>query len=150
MNCSRAFVAAGALLACAQAQAALGELAQELAAEAIRAGAAHRMAAGAPVHVMQWSDGSQVRQYVGGDGRVFAVTWTVRGKPPLATLLGRHYERFAASARRSQGERPGVRHGGVWRDGDLVVEQFANADAFVGRAYLSSLLPAGRRPDAIR
>jgi hypothetical protein len=131
--------------------AALGEPATDVPAEAAKLGAAHRLAFGATsVQHLQWSDGSQVRQYAGSDGRVYAVSWASRGKPQLPVLLGSHYDRFAAAARQDLQQRPGVRHSGIWRDGDLVVEQTANADAFVGRAYLSSKLPSGQRPDAIR
>jgi hypothetical protein len=154
MNCSE--TTAAALLSVALAlhgapvQAALGEPASAVAVEAQSMGALHHRAAAPSVHQLQWSDGSQVRQYANASGIVYAVTWATRGKPQLPLLLGRHFSRYASAARGAMLERPGVRHGGAWGDGDLVVEQHANADAFVGRAYLRSMIPAGQDPDAIR
>jgi len=151
MSCSeRLAVLLAALLVGGGAQAALDEPAQSLEAEAARLGATHRLDAGTRVHLLQWRDGSQVRQYEGSDGRVYALAWNSRGKPPLARLLGRHYDSYAAAARRSLQRRPGVHHRGSWREGDLVVESVANANAFVGRAYLVSKTPAGQGGDAIR
>jgi len=149
--------ALGSLLALAvalpgAAGAALGEPLASVQGEGIRMAAAVRQtnAFGARVHLLQLADGSVVRQYSGADGRVFAVAWNTRTKPRLDELLGAHFENYADAARQAQQQRPGARHSVAIRQGDLVVEATAHANAFVGRAYLRSLLPAGQPADAWR
>jgi len=148
----RVAVAALSALAGGSACAALGDGVDSIAADQARLGATRRQtqAAAVPVHTLQWPDGSAVRQYVGADGRVFAVAWNTRGKPRLDQLLGSYHERYAAAVRRSAAGHPGVRHGGTWRDGDLVVESSGHGSAFVGRAYLTSKLPPGQGRESVR
>ncbi|MCC6992401.1 MAG: hypothetical protein IT181_25580, partial [Acidobacteria bacterium] len=59
-------------LACGQARAVLGEPAGGIQAEGLRLSAAVREQAvpGARVHLLQFADGSTVRQFSGADGRV--------------------------------------------------------------------------------
>lgn len=130
-------------LAAPAAQAALGERIAAIQGESLRMGAAVRqqLTAGARVHTLQLADGSTLRQYSGADGRVFAVAWNSRTKPRLDVLLGTYFGDYASAAREQQQRQPGARHAAVLRRGDLVVETTGHAQAFVGRAYLRSMLP---------
>jgi hypothetical protein len=143
---------AAAALWLPSAQAALGAGLDSIQADQMRLSAT-RLAASprqAQVHTLQWPDGSSVRQYSGADGRVYAVAWSTRTKPRLDQLLGVHFSPYAQAAREDQGQRPGPRHHHVVDRGDLVVEATAHGNAFVGRAYLKSLLPGGQTLDAVR
>jgi len=133
-------------------QAALGEPAASVQADRQRMLAVHRQASdlGFNVHTLNASDGSVVRQYVGSDGIVFAVTWSTRGKPRLDQLLGRHFDGYAEAGRQAMQKRAGVMHAAVLQQGDLVVESTAHLSAFTGRAWLRSRLPAGMGADALR
>ena len=45
---------------------------------------------------------------------------------------------------------PGIRHHAELSRGDLVVHSTAHLNAFVGKAYLRSLVPEGVRVDELR
>jgi hypothetical protein len=102
------------------------------------------------VHTATYADGSTIRQYVGADGRVYAVAWNSRAKPRLDDLLGAHFPTYAEAGRGAMQQRAGVMHHAVVQKGDLVVESSAHLNAHVGRAYLRSRLPAGTPLDALR
>ena len=145
-------LAAALLAAVLPAQAVLGEAATSVQADRQRLLAVHRQtsAPGFEVHTLNASDGSVVREYVGSDGIVFAVTWSSRGKPRLDQLLGRHFDGYAEAGRQAMQKRAGVMHAAVLQQGDLVVESTAHLSAFTGRAWLRSRLPAGMGADALR
>jgi hypothetical protein len=127
-------------------------VAASLQADRQRLFAVQRQASGLgfDVHTLNASDGSVVREYVGPDGVVFAVTWSTRGKPRLDQLLGRHFEGYATAGREAMQRRSGVVHAAALQRGDLVVESTAHVNAFVGRAWLRSKLPFGMGSDALR
>jgi hypothetical protein len=83
----------------------------------------------------------RIREFVSRNGTVFAVTWTGPVLPDLKTLLGDHFSAYAAAlASISQrGQRRYVRVS----TGNLVVESSGHMRAFIGRAYLTALLPVG-------
>jgi hypothetical protein len=140
------------LAAALPAQAVLGEAAASIQADRQRLLAVHRQASapGFEVHTLNAGDGSVVREYVGADGIVFAVTWSARGKPRLDQLLGRHFDTYAEAGRQAMQKRAGVMHAAALQQGDLVVESTAHLNAFSGRAWLRSRLPAGMALDALR
>ena len=145
-------------LAAPAAHATLGEGAASIHVNQMRLAGTRRQAAalgvlsaqGVQVHTLTQADGSTVRQYVSADGRVYAVAWNTRYKPRLSELLGTHFSAYAQAGRRAMQQRPGVLHQARLQQGDLVVESAAHLNAFVGRAYLRSRLPAATSPDAIR
>jgi hypothetical protein len=120
--------------------------------ESLRYAAAltHRSVGLVQMHTLSHADGSRVRQYSEVGGAVFAVAWNTRTKPRLDELLGTHFAAYAEAAQKEQRKRPGVRHGLVVQMGDLVVESSGHGNAFVGRAYLRSRLPATARPETWR
>ncbi len=94
------------------------------------------------VHTLKTEDGSQIRQFVGMDGRVFAVRWNAMHKPDLSKLLGESWDGYGAAVRQA------ARRGGIQRQfhhaqGDVVVQSDAHLHIFSGYAYRRSLLPAG-------
>jgi len=159
MNCSerlaqaaRAAVlgAAGASIwaaAAGSAFAALGDDVSSISREAHRMNAARRAVTGPlfTVHEMRLPDGSSVRQFVAGDGTVFAVRWTTFFKPDLSTLLGTSYPAYATAVRQRAphaGIERQFRHEGL----DLVVHSTAHLHVHSGFALRRSLLPAGVTP----
>jgi len=140
--------------AAAPAAAVLGEEIASVQADQLRLGAQRRAsaqpAAGWQVHELVLADGSRIRQYATPGGRVFAVTWQMRGKPRLDQLLGTHFAAYAEAGRRMQAARPGIVRAARIAEGDLVVESTAHLQAHVGRAWLRSQLPAGTSTDALR
>jgi hypothetical protein len=100
------------------------------------------------VHDLQNADGAHIRQYVGGDGRVFAVAWHTMYKPDLSSILGSSYPTYARSAResvRKAGIQRRFRHEGL----DVVIQATAHLNVFTGYAYRQSMLPSGFSPSTI-
>jgi hypothetical protein len=147
-----AAILVGSWLAPRAAWAVLGEGLAGIEADTAQLAGVRRRASGAgfEVHTLTGADGSTIRQYVGVDGRVFAVAWNTHYKPRLDLLLGQHFSAYEAAGRHAMGVRPGIIHSAALQEGDLVVESTAHLQSFVGRAYLRSMLPAGSRPDAFR
>jgi hypothetical protein len=140
----------GALGLAPAAHAVLGEAASSLTAGSFGAAMAQRSAVAPRVHIQTMPDGSTIRQFVGADGRIYAVAWNTRSKPRLDLLLGTHFANFEAGGREAMRLRPGVMHSASVQRGDLVVEASAHLNAHVGRAYLRSRLPVGVPLDALR
>ena len=136
------------LLLCAQpAWAALGGDASSvgtgqthlLASARIMRAATHTM------HEMEAGTGTKVREYLGNDGKVFAVCWQGPFRPNLRDLLGEHYESYlkAAGPRAARGP-VNIRLPG------LVIHMSGHQRAFYGRAYLVDLVPQGLSTDEIQ
>lgn len=118
--------------------------------------AARRLAVtpGAPsepfvVYLDQLDSGTEVRQYAGPDGVVFAVSWRGPVLPDLNLLLGtylpvfkREIERLRAAGRRGSPL-------SVTRDG-LVVESNGRMRNFFGYAYARDLMPSGVTVEDVR
>lgn len=98
---------------------------------------------------IRMTDGSSIREYVGPNGIVFAVAWSTRFKPDLASLLGRHAEIYTAAATEAL-KTPGIRRSVLLQRGDLVVESASHLNTFVGKAYARSLVPSGVQIDELR
>ena len=101
------------------------------------------------VHEISTPDGSTVKEFVAANGTVFAVVWHTRLKPDLEQLLGSHHSEYAAAASEAM-KRPGIKRNIVLRHGDVVVHSSGHLNAFVGKAYVPSLVPAGFNIDDIR
>ncbi len=147
-------VLAAALAASTPAHAVLGENLASVHADQQRMSAVRRQQQlpAMQVHLLTLPDGSTVREYAGADGRVFAISWATRTKPRLDRLLGTHFAAYAEAGRRwqQQGPRAGITHASRLASGDLVVESQGQGQAFVGRAWLVSRVPAGTDARALR
>jgi len=104
---------------------------------------------GYAVHEMRAASGTTVREYVSSAGRVFAVAWQGPSIPDLRQVLGSYFAPYAQGAQAAQKKRAG--HGPLLiQEPNLVAEVSGHSRAFVGRAYLPQLVPAGIHPDVIR
>jgi len=97
------------------------------------------------VHEMATPIGTKVREFVGKDGKVFAVSWSGGWRPNLRDIMGTHYAHFIANTRghrRQSGpariELPGMV---VFVGGYLRIS--------FGYVYLPDRLPAGFSPQDI-
>jgi hypothetical protein len=85
--------------------------------------------------------GMRVREFLNQSGVVFAVSWSAPVMPDLQPLLGAHYAAYCAAL-------AALTHAGLHRSvriasSDLVIESGGHLRAYVGRAYLPALIPAG-------
>jgi hypothetical protein len=100
------------------------------------------------VHELRLADGSSIREYVNGQGIVYAVAWSTRLKPDFTQLLGRYATDFDAGTAALR--TPGIKRSAVVDQGDLVVQSAGRLGSFVGKAWLKSQMPAGASANAIR
>jgi hypothetical protein len=91
------------------------------------------------VHEIQLSSGTLVREFVGPDGKVFAIAWKGPTIPNLRQILGQYFDNYAAAA--SAGHL-GHNHLQI-QQSDLVVQAGGHMRAFSGRAYLPQAVPSG-------
>ncbi len=98
------------------------------------------------IHELTTAIGSTVREFVGQNGKVFAVSWSGGWRPNLRDVMGAHYDRFIAHTRgkrRVQGpsriELPGM----VVFMGTYLRTSFGHVD-------LTDQLPAGFSPEGIQ
>ena len=135
------------------AHAALGENSASVAADAVifeANGVRHtpRSALNAPaltaysVEQMTTPSGIAVNEYVGPDGRVFAVTWRGRRPPDLATLLGAYFTQYQHAASAGGLTAHGLHHASV-RGSEVMVETAGHMRDMWGRAFLPAMLPHG-------
>ena len=138
------------LLATPWAQAGLGEAQSSVDADSTRMHAQRSVvrAAQYAVHELQMADGSRMRQYVGGNGRVFAVSWTTLYKPNLQTLLSDAFTGYAQAAH-DAAKRGGIQRQFHHQGQDLVVQTSGHLQVYTGYAYRPSMLPPGLSAKAI-
>jgi len=142
------------LLMASRAHAGLGDSVASIDVDTARLGQARRVViasatASVRTHVITLRDGSVIKEFVGSDNRVFAVTWNTRLKPRLEDLLGQYAPTFSAASAQAA-RSPGIRHSLAVNEGDLVVQTTAHLDAHAGIAYLRSQVPADVRIDDLR
>jgi len=90
--------------------------------------------------------GTTVREYVGADGVVFAVTWNGPFLPDLRELLGQHF----ATLRNESARQPKAGRGQVRvAQPDVTIESGGHMRAYAGRAWINSRLPAGFDTDTL-
>jgi hypothetical protein len=97
------------------------------------------------IHELCAQAGSTVREFVGGDGKVFAVSWSGGWRPNLRDVLGTHYDRYIEATRGKRQARGPVR---VELPG-MVVVMGGYLRTFWGHAYLTDQLPAGVSPQEL-
>jgi hypothetical protein len=83
--------------------------------------------------------GTVVSEYLRSDGLVYAVTWRGPSLPNLRQILGDYFANYQAASRQ-----PLVRHRLVRvASPNIVIESSGKMRAFVGRAWVPSMLPSG-------
>jgi hypothetical protein len=85
--------------------------------------------------------GMRVREYLGRDGVVFAVSWSGPILPDLQRLLGTHFAEYSAALKALT--HPGLQRSVRVASSELVVESGGHMRSYAGRAYLPALIPAG-------
>ena len=150
MRFNYSVVAAAALLGLldpVRSQAALGEPEATVTSDAQQLGGVMKSTQRTSyrVHQILLPSGTELREYAGSDGLVFAVGWKGPALPDLRQALGRYFDVYvgAQKAKRGRG------HVEFQQEG-LVVQSRGHMRAFSGRAYLSQSLPAGISLDELR
>jgi hypothetical protein len=90
--------------------------------------------------------GTTVREYIGADNVVFAVSWQGPSMPNLQQLLGSYADQFTAAASEPHQGRRAV----AIQSDQLVLRSGGHMRSFAGSAYVPALLPQGVTPDNIR
>lgn len=117
-------------------------------ADAARAKASARVTSysGYTVSEVVEPSGTTVREYIGTDNVVFAVSWQGPSMPNLQQLLGSYADQYVAAASEPH---PGRRAVAIQSD-QLVLRSGGHMRSFAGNAYVPALLPQGVTPDNIR
>ena len=89
------------------------------------------------VHEVQLPSGTLLREFVGPDGKVFAVAWHGPYAPNLRQALGRYFDTYVSAP---SPQRFDHKHLQI-QQGDLVVQASGHMRAFSGRAYLTGAIP---------
>jgi hypothetical protein len=123
------------------AAAALGEPQASVQADVARLGGSIQVTGHAnyQLHEIRLPTGTLLREFVGADGRVFAVAWNGPTMPNLRQALGRYFDPYAAAAGAKRSGHSQLR---VARS-DLVVQSSGHMRAFAGHAYLPQAVPDG-------
>lgn len=105
-------------------------------------------AGAAPVRsqTIETAQGATVTEYADAAGTVFAITWKGPFKPDLQQLLGDYFGPYlrAAEAQPQQLNQSRV-HGA-----DIVVHSAGRMRAFIGVAWVPSLVPSGFDPSTLQ
>jgi Protein of unknown function (DUF2844) len=130
------------------AKAALGEQSVSVANDRVRmkATAVSTTTGRYSVHELRTPYDTLIREYVSDAGVVFAVTWQGPFQPDLQQLLGSYFDKYRNASRRVASNR---NQATVESEG-LIVHAGGHARAFMGRAYVLQLLPAGVSVDEIQ
>ena len=99
------------------------------------------------VHELTLPSGTVVREFVGADGRVFAVAWRGPTLPDLKQIFGEDNLQAFLSA---PSESHSPRKSRTVRQSDLVVHSTGSGRFFTGFAYIPSLMPNSVREEDIR
>lgn len=95
---------------------------------------------------LQLPSGTVVTEYLNSTGQVYAVSWLGPALPDLHQILGNYFANYQTAAKQ-----PVVRHRLVRLSSpDIVIESSGKMRAFVGRAWVPAMLPAGVTPVDIR
>jgi len=84
---------------------------------------------------------SAIHEYMSRTGKVFAVTWKGPLPPDLSQLFGSYFDSYRTAAI-AQSHPGGHRQVHIVQP-DLVVQSIGRLRAFMGKAYVPSLVPAG-------
>jgi hypothetical protein len=100
------------------------------------------------IHDLTILNGSRVRQYVAGDGRIFAVSWHTLFKPDLESILGGSFQSYRAAAN-EVAQQGGIRRQFHHQGNDLVVQSSGHLNVYNGYAMRPSIVPQGFKPESI-
>jgi len=131
----------GAVLSPGIAAAALGEPETSVETDVARLQASIKINSRAAyrVHELVLPSGTRVREFVGTDGKVFAVAWNGPAVPNLRQALGRYFDSYVTEAKNKHAGHSQLQIS----QSDLVVQSGGHMRAFAGRAYLPQAIPSG-------
>ncbi|MBV9344674.1 MAG: DUF2844 domain-containing protein [Gammaproteobacteria bacterium] len=95
------------------------------------------------IHEISTPTSTVIREYVGSDGTVFAVSWHGPFNPDLRQMFGTYYAEYVRAAAPLVGR--DRRHSRV-ETANLVVQRSGRLRGYYGRAYLPQRLPANVNP----
>lgn len=86
-----------------------------------------------------------IHEFVGKDGKVFALTWHGNKHPDFKNLLGSHFAEFQAAIAQARRQRI---HGGasIVEQGNLHLEIGGRMRSVYGKVWLTDKIPAGVEP----
>jgi Protein of unknown function (DUF2844) len=100
------------------------------------------------VHEITTDSGMRVREFLTRNGIVFAVTWSGPAMPDLSRLLGTNFAVYTKAL--TELNQSGLHRSLRIASSELVVESGGHLRAYVGRAYLPALIPAGTPTSDLR
>ena len=112
----------------------------------MNASVAIRQAGKYEIHEMTADGGSTVREYVGPDGKVFAVAWQGPFHPDYQVLLGRYFAQLQQATAARQARRAPV----TIDTPGFVFQSFGHLRGLGGRAYVPQMLPDGVSTEDIK
>jgi hypothetical protein len=141
-------VGALAALASPQARAAVGDDVSAVAKDQLRLRASLRITSmeGYAIHELTAPAGGTVREYVGGSGKIFAVSWSGGLRPDLRDVMGIRYDQYIEARRGQRRARGPVR---IELPG-MVVAMGSYLRTFWGHVVLTDLAPSGWQETALR
>jgi len=92
--------------------------------------------------------GMRVREFLNRNGIVFAVTWNGPAVPDLQRLLGTNFAVYTKAL--AESNQSGRQRSLQIASSELLVESGGHLRAYVGRAYLPALIPAGTPTSDLR
>ncbi len=97
------------------------------------------------VHEVQLPSGTLLKEFVGADGKVFAVVWSGPRVPDLRQSMGRYFDEYAAAAAADAAGKTthSDRNHLQIHTSNLVVQSSGHMRALSGRAYLTQAVPSG-------
>jgi uncharacterized protein DUF2844 len=92
-------------------------------------------------HDITTSPDAEIHEYASRSGKVFAVTWRGPLPPDLSQLFGSYFDSYRTALVAQS--HPGGHHQLQIVQPDLVIQSVGRLRAFMGKAYVPSLVPAG-------
>jgi hypothetical protein len=92
-------------------------------------------------HDITTSPDAAIHEYASRSGKVFAVTWRGPLPPDLSQLFGSYFDSYRTALIAQS--HPGGHHQLQIVQPDLVIQSVGRLRAFMGKAYVPSLVPAG-------
>lgn len=141
VGASLLFALLSTVLSSSPAHAALGDDVSTVAADRVRLQADLKVMQrdNYTIHELALPTGIRLRHFVGGSGKIFAVSWSGGWRPNLRDVMGSHYDDFIAA---TQGKRVARGVARIEVPG-MVVVMGGHQRAFFGHVYLTDQVPAG-------
>lgn len=91
----------------------------------------------------------KLKEFVTGDGVIFAISWEGVGAPNFSEIFGKYYDDFKKERDSSLRQRKN-RKALSLKTSDIVVNSFGQGAFMSGSAYVTSLFPPGLAPEDLK